>query len=381
MSITFLKKYRVIEKIGEGTFSEVLKCQNKTTGVFYAGKKLKRVYESINEITDSPEVIAMKKISRHPNILYMIEYHHDPLPGKLTLIFELMEMSLYDLIRNRKGLKITEQRVRLYIYQLLKGLDHLHKHGIFHRDIKPENILVKGVVVKLADLGSVRGIYSRPPYTEYISTRWYRSPECLLTTGYYGPKMDIWALGCVYYELLELKPLFPGTDEIDQIFKIHNVLGSPHPRLITRLRRQSRNFECAFPIKSGCGIASLVSTLSDYGKDLMKLMLTYDPDNRCSAKRLLEHRSFYELRFLPELINKPRRPVPSAPLTSSSFQQINNTNETKKKTKLSTINETKRSIIHRASPNLSSPAKKIPKHESLSSFSSKKLSIFSSKRI
>lgn len=84
----------------------------------------------------------------------------------------------------------------------------------------------------------MRGIYSRPPYTEYISTRWYRSPECLLTTGYYGPKMDIWALGCVYYEILELKPLFPGTDEIDQIFKIHNVLGSPHPRLITRLRRQ-----------------------------------------------------------------------------------------------------------------------------------------------
>lgn len=56
--------------------------------------------------------------------------------------------------------------------------------------------------MKLADLGSIRGIYSRPPYTEYISTRWYRSPECLLTVGYYGPKMDVWAAGCVFYEML-----------------------------------------------------------------------------------------------------------------------------------------------------------------------------------
>ncbi|XP_046595366.1 glycogen synthase kinase-3-like [Neodiprion lecontei] len=192
----------------------------------------------MSEILESPEVIAMRKISRHPNILYMVESHYDPLPGKVTLIFELMDMSLYDLMKARKGRALTEDRVKIYLYQLLKGLEHLHKHGIFHRDIKPENILLKGDVVKLADLGSIRGIYSRPPYTEYISTRWYRSPECLLTTGFYGPKMDVWATGCVFYELLTLKPLFPGSNEVDQITKIHSILGTPHARLVAKFRRQ-----------------------------------------------------------------------------------------------------------------------------------------------
>ena len=77
------------------------------------------------------------------------------------------------------------------MYNLLKSLDHMHRNGIFHRDIKPENVLLLEDNLKLADFGSCRGIYSKQPYTEYISTRWYRAPECLLTDGYYNYKMDI----------------------------------------------------------------------------------------------------------------------------------------------------------------------------------------------
>ncbi|XP_011298392.1 MAPK/MAK/MRK overlapping kinase-like [Fopius arisanus] len=307
MSTTFLKKYKVIQKIGEGSFSEVLKCQDRVTGFVYAGKRLKSTYQSLNEILDSPEVIAMRKISRHPNILYMIECHYDSLPGKVTLMFELMDMSLYDLIRSRKGRVIQEVKAKFFLYQLLKGLDHLHKYGIFHRDIKPENILVKGNTMKLADFGSVRGIYSKPPYTEYISTRWYRSPECLLTTGFYGPKMDIWALGCVYFELLTLKPLFPGSNEIDQIIKIHGVLGTPHARIIAKFRRhKSKSCEFFFPNKPGIGISALVPHVSDAGKELMKMMLVYDPENRSNGKRLLENRYFNDLRAC----ESPRQMIP-----------------------------------------------------------------------
>ena len=104
----------------------------------------------------------------------------------------------------------------------MKSLDHMHKKGIFHRDIKPENILIEsstdvGRGLKLADFGSCRGIYSKQPYTEYISTRWYRAPECLLTDGYYGPEMDLWGAGCVMFEITGLYPLFPGNNEIDQV--------------------------------------------------------------------------------------------------------------------------------------------------------------------
>uniref|UniRef100_G3U6H3 MOK protein kinase n=1 Tax=Loxodonta africana TaxID=9785 RepID=G3U6H3_LOXAF len=96
---------------------------------------------------------------------------------------------------------LSEKTIRLYMYQLCKSLDHMHRNGIFHRDVKPENILVKQDVLKLGDFGSCRSVYSKQPYTEYISTRWYRSPECLLTDGYYSYKMDVWSAGCVFYEI------------------------------------------------------------------------------------------------------------------------------------------------------------------------------------
>lgn len=105
----------------------------------------------------------------------------------------------------------------------------MHRKGIFHRDIKPENILIKGNLVKVADLGSCKGRHSPAPYTDYISTRWYRAPECLMTDGYYNEKMDIWGFGCVLFELITKKPLFPGKDELDQIHKIHNIIGTPKP--------------------------------------------------------------------------------------------------------------------------------------------------------
>jgi len=120
------------------------------------------------------------------------------------------------------------------MFQVLRAIEFMHRKQIFHRDIKPENILVRGNLVKLADLGSCKGWNhgnlgqnKKPPYTDYISTRWYRAPECLMTDGYYNEKMDIWGYGCVLFELVTKKPLFPGKDELDQIHRINNILGTP----------------------------------------------------------------------------------------------------------------------------------------------------------
>ena len=101
---------------------------------------------------------------------------------------------------------------------MLGAVKHLHDHGIVHRDLKPENYLMadKGPnsEVKLIDFGSCKGMDGYG-HTEYVSTRWYRSPECLLTKGYYDYKMDIWGVGCVFFEILSLFPLFPGKNELD----------------------------------------------------------------------------------------------------------------------------------------------------------------------
>ena len=171
----------------------------------------------------------------------------------------------------------------------------MHKNGIFHRDIKPENILLLKNKVKLADLGSCKGMYSKPPFTEYISTRWYRSPECLLTDGYYNYKMDIWGLGCVFYEILSLEPLFPGDDEIDQVNKINYILGSPPNELFEKFVKNSahRN-EFNFEHQKGVGINRYLTHVSKDAIDLINKMLIYDPDMRPTARECLNHECFKE---------------------------------------------------------------------------------------
>ena len=203
-------------------------------------------------------------------------------------------MNLYEAIEGRKKY-LPEKKAKFWIYQTLKALEFMHKNGIFHRDIKPENILLLKNKVKLADLGSCKGIYSRPPFTEYISTRWYRSPECLLTDGYYNYKMDIWGLGCVFYEILTLEPLFPGDDEIDQVNKINYILGSPPPELFEKFVKNSahRN-EFNFEYQKGIGLYRYLPHVSHDVVDLIEKMLIYDPDLRPTARDCLNHECFKE---------------------------------------------------------------------------------------
>ena len=175
-------------------------------------------------------------------------------------------------------------------------MDHMHRNGIFHRDIKPENILIMDDVLKLADFGSCRGIHSKQPFTEYISTRWYRAPECLLTDGYYNYKMDMWGVGAVMFEIVSLFPLFPGQNELDQINKIHNIVGTPPPELLNRLKRLSSHMDCTFPRQAGIGIEKLIPHVAPDCLDLIHRLLAYNPDDRLSARQALRHPYFRELR-------------------------------------------------------------------------------------
>lgn len=162
-----------------------------------------------------------------------------------------MEGNLYHLIKTRKGRPLAGGLVSSIFRQIVLGLDHVHSHGYFHRDMKPENVLVtttglfdytsvspvappnapkeKDVVaiIKLADFGLARETKSKPPYTEYVSTRWYRAPEVLLLSRDYSNPVDMWALGTIMAELVNLRPLFPGQDQVDQVARICEILGDP----------------------------------------------------------------------------------------------------------------------------------------------------------
>lgn len=249
------------------------------------------------------EIQALRRLSPHAHIITLEEVLYDQPTGRLALVFELMDANLYELIRGRRHY-LHAQLIQSYMYQLLRALDHMHRKGIFHRDIKPENILIEnksdlGRGLKLADFGSCRGIYSKQPYTEYISTRWYRAPECLLTDGYYGPEMDLWGAGCVFFEITSLYPLFPGTNELDQINRIHKVLGTPDVALLTKFKQNGAahvNFD--FPPQNGIGITQLIKHSSSQCLNLMMTMLIYDASDRISAREALRHSYFIEIRDL-----------------------------------------------------------------------------------
>lgn len=312
MIIDFKSNFILDRKLGEGSFSEVFKVKDKSTGKWYAAKKLLKPY-TVDDIDGCEELRTLQRLEYHPNVLSIIDYVHDPKDGILFLILDLMDMSLYDFFKNRKKL-LSEKRCKNYLYQMALGLRHIHRSGIFHRDIKPENILIRQLktsnsvqmeLIQLADLGSVCDIDVNCPRTPYISTRWYRAPECLLTSGHYGPKMDVWAIGCVFYEILTLNPLFPGDNEIDQLHHIHEILGSPSKSLLERFVNRDVDYE--FPRQPAFPFYQLLPRISNYGIDILKRTLSYHPDTRISSKKLLEHTYFDDLRLKYKTVNTSGR--------------------------------------------------------------------------
>ena len=195
---------------------------------------------------------ALLAIPHHPNIIPLYDSFLLPESKELYFVFEPMEGHLYQLIKSRHGRRPFAGGLVASIFrQIVQGLHHIHASGYFHRDMKPENILVTTtghlsyrnlsphappdappeqdveVSVKLADFGLARETRSKPPYTEYVSTRWYRAPEVLLKSRDYSNPVDMWALGTIMAEVVNLRPLFPGKKEADQLFLITQVLGDP----------------------------------------------------------------------------------------------------------------------------------------------------------
>lgn len=180
----------------------------------------------------------------------------------------------------------------------------MHENGFIHRDIKPENILLKtrDKFLKIGDFGTTCNASEGQPYTEYVATRWYRSPECLLTRGWYGSKMDVWATGCVLFEIATGKPLFDGQDENDQMDKIDRVLSCPDYRLFMKFKKHKsdvfiKRYETCKQSERVFG-AGLHTVYQPYrpAYEILKDMIVYDPVKRFSADRLLRKPYFYEMR-------------------------------------------------------------------------------------
>lgn len=175
---------------------------------------------------------------------------------------------------------------------MLQGLAFMHKHSFFHRDIKPENMLVKGDIVKVADFGLAREIRSRPPFTDYVSTRWYRAPEVLLRSTTYNSPIDAWAMGCIMAELFTLRPLFPGSSEGDQLYKICSVLGNPTHSSWPEGMKLAAQMNYRFPQFVPTQLAQLIPHASPEALQLMTDLLKYDPNQRPTSSQALQYPFF-----------------------------------------------------------------------------------------
>ncbi|EDW52324.1 GM17798 [Drosophila sechellia] len=219
-----MNRYITLTQLGDGTYGTVVLGQRKDTGEKVAIKRMKRKYYSWEEAMNLREVKSLKKLS-HPNIVKLKEVIREN--DTLYFVFEYMKENLYQMIKDRDT-HLPEPELKSILFQVLTGLAFMHRHGFFHRDLKPENLLCSGPdLIKIADFGLAREIRSRPPFTDYVSTRWYRAPEVLLHSTNYGSTIDLWAMGCIMAELYTFRPLFPGSSEVDQLFKICSVLGTP----------------------------------------------------------------------------------------------------------------------------------------------------------
>lgn len=212
----------------------------------------------------------------------------------------------------------------------MQGLSFMHKHGFFHRDIKPENLLCKGPeLVKIADFGLAREIRSRPPYTDYVSTRWYRAPEVLLRSTNYNSPIDIWAVGCIMAELYTLQPLFPGRSEIDQIFRVTSVLGTPDKTEWSEAYLLANAMNFRFPQFSAIPIESIVTNISQEGLQLLKNTLQWNPGKRPTAAQALKYSYFNNASISHQIVDKSN--IKTAP-TLSEYSRKTNTYKSNIKT-------------------------------------------------
>lgn len=221
------------------------------------------------------EIAAYRKIGLHDNILNILEVINE---GPLFFVLEMMEGTLKDLIKQNR---LNDAENKRFKKQILKGVDWCHKHKIMHRDIKPHNILIKNGNLKIADFGLAKQYskYCKRSHSLMAVTLWYRALEILLGFETYTEKIDIWSIGCVFFEMDYKQPMFMSDSEIDTIMKIYLRLGNPTEENFPGVSRLANfNYNISF---------SATNTLPELD-EIYQHIFQYNQSKRPGAAELLQ---------------------------------------------------------------------------------------------
>mmetsp|Transcript_14381 Transcript_14381/g.43738 ORF Transcript_14381/g.43738 Transcript_14381/m.43738 type:complete len:396 (-) Transcript_14381:81-1268(-) len=282
-------RYAMLEKIGEGTFGQVFRAKDVTTGRVYAAKKvrLRRAEDGLSPAT-LREMKALQHID-HPNVVHLTDVF--PHGSNVVLVLEYVPFDLSRLL-DLAPERLRESEAKCIALMLLHGIAAMHDNNILHRDLKPSNLLItRQGVLKIADFGLARvhahGKAPAPahePYSHQVATRWYRAPELLFGARRYGTGVDMWAAGAIIAHVLAHAPPFPGDNDIDQLFRVIGILGTPSERAWPGLSELPDYSKIAFPDLAPQPLSAICPDASPGALDLLAGLLVYSPDTRLTAR-------------------------------------------------------------------------------------------------
>ncbi|KAM9856074.1 cyclin-dependent kinase 16 [Aulostomus maculatus] len=288
-----LETYIKLDKLGEGTYATVYKGRSKLTENLVALKEIRLEHEEGAPCTAIREVSLLKDL-KHANIVTLHDIIHTQ--KSLTLVFEYLDKDLKQYLDDC-GNTIHVHNVKLFLFQLLRGLSYCHRRKVLHRDLKPQNLLInERGELKLADFGLARAkSIPTKTYSNEVVTLWYRPPDILLGSTDYSTHIDMWGVGCIFYEMATGRPLFPGSTVEEELHFIFKLLGTPTELSWPGISSNEEFVAYNYPQYRAERLSNHTPRLSSEGVELLSRFLQFEGKKRISADRSMTHPYFSNL--------------------------------------------------------------------------------------
>ncbi|XP_042425161.1 mitogen-activated protein kinase 1-like [Zingiber officinale] len=305
-----------IMPIGKGAYGIVCSALNSETGEQVAIKKIANAFDNKIDGKRTLREIKLLRHMDHENIVAIRDIIPPPARNTFNdvyIAYELMDTDLHQIIRSNQAL--SEEHCQYFLYQILRGLKYIHSANVLHRDLKPSNLLLNANCdLKICDFGLARTTSETDFMTEYVVTRWYRAPELLLNSSEYTAAIDVWSVGCIFMELMDRKPLFPGRDHVHQLRLLMELIGTPDETELDFLNENARRYISQLPRHPKQSLPEKFPHVNRTAIDLVEKMLTFDPRKRITVEEALSH------PYLASLHDSSDEPVCMMPF-SFDFEQ------------------------------------------------------------